>query len=126
MNTQTHGHNTVVSTGRFAVKAMAMVMALITVNALASLPGFAAQRSVKVQTSDLDLKTENGAAKLYQRLQVAASELCGRTSVQSLERRAVWLKCYTRTLQDAVTSINEPALLAIHRDHRNDRPRHAG
>jgi UrcA family protein len=114
------------STSRFAVKAMALGLAIITVNAIASLPGFAAERSMKVQTSDLNLKTEQGAATLYRRLKVTSSLLCGATSPQSLERRTVWLRCYNRTLQDAVTSINEPELLAIYHQQRGDKANNAG
>ena len=126
MNTTIHGRTAAVSTARFAVKAMALTLALVTVNALASLPGFAADRTMKIQTSDLDLKTEKGATELYQRLQVASAQLCGPTSLQNLERRSVWMKCYNRTLQSAVTSFNEPALLSIHRQRQGEKPARAG
>lgn len=112
MNTPTT--RTYVSASRFAVRAMALALALVTVNAITALPGFAADRGVKVQTNDLDLKTEAGASKLYSRLKVAAAQSCGPNAWPMLEKRRAWEKCYERTLNAAVTSINEPTLLVIH------------
>jgi hypothetical protein len=54
----------------------------------------------------------------YRRLQVAAAELCGQVDRRDLVLVRAWNRCYEHNLDSAVMQMQEPELLAIHRQHR--------
>ena len=87
----------------------ATVLAVAAAAGLACTTAFAADQ-VKVRRSADPQVT-------YKRLQAASAELCGRADHHNLARLRVWTSCYTRTLDGAVLQMQEPALLAIHRQH---------
>ena len=91
------------------VSGLARVTAVALVSAVIGAPAFAADH-VKVRRSADPQVT-------YKRLQAAAAELCGPADQHSLARFRVWTMCYERTLDGAVVQMQEPALLAIHRQH---------
>jgi hypothetical protein len=93
-----------------SVRGFARVTTLALVAAAAiSAPAFAADQ-VKVRRSSDPQVT-------YVRLQRAAAQLCGSVDRRDLKLFNAWKRCYESTLDDAVLQMQEPALLAIHRQH---------
>ncbi|HSC07449.1 MAG TPA: UrcA family protein [Steroidobacteraceae bacterium] len=74
------------------------------------------ESNITVKFRDLDLAKAEGVATLYQRIERSARLVCTDSSspydagrVQTFER------CYQAAIQDAVASINQPQLTALHR-----------
>jgi UrcA family protein len=78
--------------------------------------------SVAVHYGDLDLTSDAGIKVLYQRLRVAAKQVCsaftGFQIKDVMQRRA----CYKESLSDAVTKVNLEMLSVLHKN-ANARPR---
>lgn len=75
-------------------------------------------RSITVSYSDLDLTKQAGIETLYQRINWAARAACGPASLHKydafLSSRKAWRECVDRAIADAVGSIDEPMLTALH------------
>ncbi|HET9389044.1 MAG TPA: UrcA family protein [Steroidobacteraceae bacterium] len=73
------------------------------------------QVSVKVKYGDLNLSTDEGAARLYRRITQAARSVCGLDYIQPEERMYVnWKPCYEQAIATAVAQVNSPLLTAMH------------
>jgi UrcA family protein len=73
--------------------------------------------TVTVDAEGLDLRTNKGTEMLYSRLQDAARDICGTTSVHengSLKRALENRACYNETLSQAVESVGSESLDRIH------------
>jgi UrcA family protein len=68
--------------------------------------------SVKVSYRDLNVRTEAGAALLYQRIRGAARFVCG-TPGRRFEERAQWHSCVRDAISGAVTTVHSPLLSAL-------------
>ena len=75
--------------------------------------------SVTVRYGDLNLATEAGAHKLYQRLSAAAQEVCPSEDQRSLALFAYNRTCRANAIARAVHQINSPQLAALHAEHVN-------
>jgi UrcA family protein len=73
--------------------------------------------SVTVSYRDLDLSSLAGATTLYHRIQGAAKQVCGRAGADLVEQMA-WRACYRRATTDAVRTVNNPLLTAVHAGRR--------
>jgi UrcA family protein len=72
--------------------------------------------SIKVKFRDLDLSKPEGAAALYQRIERSARLVCtDSSSPYDAGRVETFKRCYEGAIQDAVASINQPQLTALHR-----------
>ena len=71
--------------------------------------------SVRVNFADLNLSSNEGVAKLYDRLRSAAGQVCG-TEPQYNELRAKieWNACRQDALTRAIGKVGHPALIALH------------
>ena len=99
-------------------RATAACILLAIVASTTSLSAFAAD-SVRVRrNADPNIT--------YQRLQAAASELCGPSHDRELARHRAWMRCYEKNLQGAVEQMHEPVLMAIHRQHQKNGTTFAG
>ena len=77
---------------------------------------FPSEPSIKVKFRDLDLSKPEGAAALYQRIERSARLVCkDSSSPYDAGRVATFDRCYKAAIQDAVASINQPQLTALHR-----------
>jgi UrcA family protein len=66
-----------------------------------------------IRFADLDLSKPQGVATLYARIRRTAHDICGDADGRySLKER-----CIARTIEDAVSRINEPPLTALHTEH---------
>ena len=97
------------STSHSVSRVAAACLAAAVVAGFASLPGFAAEPARVKVSADPQV--------MYQRLQRASALACGSVNRSDLARFTVWNKCYQATLQNAVDQVNEPTLVAIHRQH---------
>ncbi len=70
--------------------------------------------AVHVAYGDLDLSTAAGAAKLYDRLQSAAEQVCLRVDERELSRYEASLRCEEKLVAEAVNSIRSPQLAAVY------------
>jgi UrcA family protein len=70
-------------------------------------------KSIKVSYADLDLSTQAGAATLYSRIRGAARQVCGDEGT-SYTDHAIWKGCFKRAVGDAVATVNNPRLTALH------------
>ena len=74
--------------------------------------------NVRVDARGLDLSSEQGQEMLYSRLQKAAKQICGTSSVSetgSLKRALNNKSCYDETLSKAVEAAGSDTLEAIHK-----------
>ena len=86
-------------------KRSAAAFAICVALAGVSLP---AQADTRVNFGDLDLSSSEGIATLYQRIESAARLVCK-------DRLAPWSRrCYDATIGDAVATIDQPQLTALH------------
>ena len=69
-------------------------------------------------TNSIVVKAGADAQATYIRLQRAARELCSPYERHQIPVPAAYRLCYERTLDDAVASMNQPALLALHRQRQ--------
>jgi UrcA family protein len=106
---------------RGAVAGLAVLFGgLLTGGAMAadSKSGIVTERSVTVDYSDLDLSQPEGVNILYSRVSNAAETACGEPQPRELARYAKFRQCVDRAIQEAVGTVNAPALTAVHRARR--------
>ena len=72
-----------------------------------------------VNYGDLNLATAAGARTLYQRLSVAAQEVCPIQDARSLAQVAHSHTCRAEAVARAVRQVNSPQLAALHADRSN-------
>jgi UrcA family protein len=70
--------------------------------------------AVRVSWSDLDLNRDAGVAKLYARLRHAAKSACGEADMRNLAASARADACVVHALADAVASVHNAKLSALH------------
>jgi UrcA family protein len=85
----------------------------------ASFAGVAAAGSpelllVSVPYGDLNVSTAGGAATLYNRIRIAAQEVCWPLDHGDLSSMRQMAVCTNKAIVDAVTSIDQPALFAVY------------
>ncbi len=91
---------------------------LLLAAAFTSLPAHADAPALRVKVGDLDLSHAAGVAILYQRLQFAAQEVCGPSSVTGSRLGvSAHQACVNDAVENAVQQLNRPALTAYHRSH---------
>ena len=71
--------------------------------------GSQATRTMTIHYRDMNLATITGATTLYQRIQGAARFVCGEQGRSLVEQRD-WQDCYHGAINDAVATVNSPAL----------------
>jgi len=82
-------------------------------------------RTITVTYGDLDLSKTAGIEKLYQRLKVAARNVCGSRDVRDLNAVQDWRRCYRSALAGAVRDVGNTRLSALHEGQEENRPRAA-
>lgn len=70
---------------------------------------------VTVDFSDLNLSKPADAAKLYKRLQLAATEVCGRPDLRDMKKRQLQRQCYHNAITNAVHAVDHAAVNALYR-----------
>jgi len=105
-----------------AIKTVFAVLAL----GATTLPAAAAEADVPqraVHFSDLDVSHELGATVLYRRIASAASMVCSNLDRADLASKMQFKACVNKAIQDAVTAVNQPMLLAVYQaKHGTSRP----
>jgi UrcA family protein len=99
-----------------SILALALALAAPAASFAASNDGGGDLR-VKVSYGDLNLNTAKGAARLLQRLDSAATEVCGGQILISNPidvEMARGSKCYQTVMEHAVAQINSPVLSALY------------
>ena len=69
--------------------------------------------SVKINYSDLNMSSPDGARVLLSRIKSAADRLCGYYADADLGRRAEHMKCVRETVNEAVAEVDNPVLTAL-------------
>ena len=110
---------TVARPHRLAVRAVFGVLALGCV-ALPTMAGDVAQREVNY--SDLDVVHTPGATALYRRIAAAAERVCWNLKRTDLRSKRHFKTCVNKAIEDAVTSVNQPTLLAVYQAKQGSRP----
>jgi UrcA family protein len=76
------------------------------------------QRSETVKFGDLDLTTERGATRLFERLSLAASRVCSEPNEGYLPvMRIQLMQCRNQAIGTAVGALDAPAVTSIAREH---------
>lgn len=92
----------------------------LTMNAL---PATAADdivtKSQVVRFGDLNLATNEGAQTLYQRIKLAARQVCD--GADDRFGHSEYRKCMNKAVDDAVAKVNRPTLQALHQSHKSPR-----
>jgi UrcA family protein len=68
-----------------------------------------------VPYGDLNISTARGAATLYNRIRIAAQDVCWPLDHGDLSSKRQMAVCTNKAIVDAVTSIDQPALFAVYR-----------
>jgi UrcA family protein len=105
------------STHRANVIAIAIFGALALVSAVRAMAADAGDvRQTVVRFGDLNLSSPRGAAALYNRIAVAAREVCDASDVdgRDLGTRAVADACVQQAISGAVTKVGRSELFAIY------------
>jgi UrcA family protein len=71
-------------------------------------------KSVPVSYADLNLTGSEGQSSLYQRLKVAAGQVCGEAEGRDLQQVRAQRKCTEEALDEAVEKVGSEGLTAIH------------
>jgi len=71
-------------------------------------------QSVRVAYADLDLSHDAGVSALYARLRSAASQVCNASDAIDLRSQVAYRDCAARALDEAVASVNDAKLTAVH------------
>jgi UrcA family protein len=72
--------------------------------------------SLAVSFADLNTASPEGAKVLYGRIQSAARQVCGPSfSLWQSDAFWAWRTCYRKTVDDAVSKLDFPALTTLHR-----------
>jgi UrcA family protein len=72
--------------------------------------------SLPVRFADLNTATPEGVKALYGRIQSAARQVCGPSfSLWQSDAFWAWRSCYRKTVDEAVSKLDFPALTALHR-----------
>ena len=101
-------------------------LAALTLTALTtlSLPVIAAEPAanpadnsgVKVSFRNLDFNNSDAVAALYRRIQKAASLVCyDGMSPWDASKQTTYQRCYSASVEEAVSQVNRPQLTALHR-----------
>ena len=106
--------NTTTSAPRPTLLASAILGALALSFAIVSSADDGASRpQIIVKFADLDASTSQGAATLYRRIHSAATNVCWRVYDSNEAYKFNKDVCIRKSIADAVTKINEPALSAV-------------
>lgn len=70
--------------------------------------------TVTVAYGDLDLSAPADAARLYSRIDTAATIVCRNLDRLSIELRAAFRQCKAHAIDVAVSQVNNPNLAALH------------
>jgi len=90
--------------------------------AMAAPNGAAQPLTATVNFEDLDISKESGAAALYQRLRTAARQVCAPLeSNGDLAMKAKFRSCYRQALSNAVLTVDQVAVTAMHARVVNDK-----
>ena len=74
-----------------------------------------ADTGVRIRFRDLDLSSSEGIAVLYQRIERGARLVCRDSSAPwDAGRVETFQRCQETAIEDAVTTINQPRLTALH------------
>lgn len=107
---------------RSLLASVALGSALFASTALAADPaadGNSDTRSMTVRYADVNLTTVAGATALYQRIEGAARLVCGDSGRSLAEQRAAKI-CYQNAVAEAVSTVNNPTLTAIHQGREGE------
>ena len=99
--------------------AFALLLSMTALSAGASTAMIKSNKGgIKVDARGINLADEQGQEILYSRLQRAAKQMCGSTSLQavgSLQRAAANRQCVDETLTRAVESVGNSELTEFHK-----------
>lgn len=87
--------------------------ALASIGTQAASAAQPADTAVSVRYADLNLNTDAGAATLYDRLQVAAQQVCGAVNARDVARQGAAARCRNEVVAEAVSHISSPQLAAV-------------
>ena len=114
MNFATVKSNRVV-VGRIAVLVGCLLAG--TVGAAQAATSADAVPTIVVRYGDLDLSTTDGARVLYQRISVAARQVCPYEVTKVLSQIGKNRACREAAIERAVSAVNNPQLVAMRSEH---------
>lgn len=95
-----------------------LFQAVLTTGALVAALGTAAHAAdapqVHVNYADLNIDTPAGATVLYQRIRVAANEVCGTTDQRNFARLEHLKVCTDKAIADAVAAVGKDTLTDLY------------
>lgn len=80
---------------------------------------------IAVHYQDLDLSKPQDATVLYRRISIAARRVCNPPGTTELAQLAKYSECYETAVNNAVSSVNQQTLTALHQS-RTQRSLRAG
>lgn len=113
-------NNVTVKSNRVVIGRVAMLLGCLLVGsagaAQAATPTDAVP-TVVVSYADLDLSTSEGANVLYQRISVAAREVCPVQITKVVGQVGKGRACLEAAIERAVNAVNNPQLAALRSEH---------
>ncbi|KRA80442.1 UrcA family protein [Altererythrobacter sp. Root672] len=87
-------------------KSIVTVLAALATSAALATPALAAETEVVVTYSDLDLTDAAGAAKLEQRIDSAAEQVCGKPDIRDIKGMVAFETCKTDAKSSALEQVS--------------------
>lgn len=97
------------------LKALAVITLVVPVMALAAQPSIEVVPSLTVSYSAVDLATDKDVQALYERIAVAARQVCPKYDSRDLEAFAVSRNCQHSAIARAIQQIGNARLAAVSR-----------
>lgn len=109
------------SSKRCSVAAIALFGAVAASFAGVAAAGNPELLQITVPYGDLTVSTSQGAATLYNRIRIAAGEVCWPLDHGDLSSKHKAADCAHKAIVDAVTKVGQPALFAVY-NAKNSQP----
>ena len=97
---------------RNSVRTLVCVAALASTASLAAAP---ASNSVHLKYTKEQLAQPEVAETLYRRIESAARQVCHKPDIRELGLYSAYERCYRQAVDNAVASVGETSLTALHR-----------
>jgi UrcA family protein len=95
-----------------------LLLSALAVNVLPAVAGdMIVTKSQVVRFADLNLSTDDGARTLYQRIKLAARQVCD--GADERFGYSEYRKCFNKAVDEAVSKVDRPTLHVVHQSRKS-------
>ena len=107
-------NSTIQTSNRSRAIAAAAALLALSFGAIASAEDTAGSLQETVKYSDLDISKTAAASALYNRISMAASDVCSSLDHGDLSSKLIFNRCVHRAIAKAVSKVDQPALYSVY------------